>query len=176
MSKRISFGLSVSEVNDAIKQVKEYKKEINNKCRILCSRLLDAGYGEASVKIAESPLGKTIILNTSLSSDKFGCKAILFATGQKKTNDYGTIDTLMLVEFGAGIHFNPIPNPIANDFGMGVGTFPGQVHAFDDKGWYYLGDDGSWHHSYGVRATMPMYEASKAIKIELLAMARDIFA
>ena len=81
----------------------------------------------------------------------------------------------MAVEFGAGIYYNKSNSIIANKFGMGIGTFPGQTHAFDSNGWYYLGDDGEWHHSYGVKATMPMYKAGTEIRKNIDKVVREVF-
>lgn len=94
--------------------------------------------------------------------------------GQDKTNEYGTVNTLLLVEFGAGIHFNATANPKASEMGMGVGTFPDQTHAFED-GWYYLNEDNRWVYTHGTKATMPMYNAMKAIREQYVTVAKEVF-
>ena len=83
---------------------------------------------------------------------------------------------MLLIEFGAGIRYNPLPNPKAGEYGMGVGTYPGQMHAFDPAGWYYWGEDEKWHHSYGIKATMPMYNAAKIIQERVVQIAREVFS
>ena len=82
----------------------------------------------------------------------------------------------MLIEFGAGIHYNHVENPKASEFGMGVGTYPGQTHAFQEEGWYYMDESGEWHHTYGVKATMPMYNADIEILMNINRVAREIFS
>lgn len=176
MPKRISFGLSVSEVNAAIKELRDYKNDLSHKCMEFCERLCEIGANEAHSRISQSPLGKTITVSTEISPEKAGCKTILYAVGETKQADgYEPVNTLLLVEFGAGIKYNEIANPKASDFGMGVGTYPGQTHAFDSGGWYYMGIDGEWHHSYGVKATMPMYGASLEIRNKIIEIAKEVF-
>ena len=81
---------------------------------------------------------------------------------------------MLLVEFGAGIHYNANANPKAGEMGCGVGTFPGQIHAFED-GWYYWGEDKKWHYTHGTKATMPMYSASVAIREKVRECAKEVF-
>ena len=39
MAKKISFGLSVKEIQNAIKEIKEYQNSLDGKCEELCRRL-----------------------------------------------------------------------------------------------------------------------------------------
>lgn len=172
----ISFGLSKESIDKAIKELEAYNNSITVKCERLCKRLAEIGMGAAMQRISESPLGKTISISSSITPSNAGCKAIIMAVGEVKQADgYDPINTLLLVEFGAGIHFNPIPNPKANELGMGVGTFPGQIHAFDD-GWYYMDDDGLWHYTHGTKATMPMYYAGQEMRAMITKIAKEVFA
>lgn len=174
---KVTGGLSVKSIDNMIKQVEAYQSNLNRKCEVLCRRLAEAGRQTAVTAINESPLGKTITLSIRMEPKEVGCKAILMAVGQTKDSEnYGSINTLLLVEFGAGIRYNATANPKAGEFGMGVGTFPGQTHAFDPEGWYYWGDDDQWHHSYGVKATMPIYKATVSIRQQVLTIAREVFA
>lgn len=176
MSTKISFGLSPKEVDAAIKQLRQYKSDLNLKCEEFCRRLCEVGAQEAQARISQSPLGKTIKVSTEISPEKTGCKAILFAVGEtKEAEGYEPVNTLLLIEFGAGIRYNPDANPKADEYGMGVGTYPGQLHAFDPGGWYYMGEDGEWHHSYGVKATMPMYGASLEMRNRIAEIAKEVF-
>lgn len=176
MAKKITFGLSVSEIQNAIKEIKAYQNDLNRKCEELCRRLTMAGYNVALSRIGESPLGKTIVLQSNISPQKAGCRAVLFAVGEvKQSEGYEPFNTLLAVEFGAGIYHNATPNPKADDFGLGVGTFPGQIHAFEN-GWYYLGEDNEWHYTHGVKATMPMYFAGKEMREKVIEIARQVFS
>lgn len=163
-------------LQSAIKQIQQYRDDLPRKCELLCQRLAESGVQVAETAIAESPQGKTITLTTDIRPEKAGCKAILMATGKTVTSSDGrSFNLLLAVEFGAGIKYNATENPKASEFGMGVGTFPDQKNAFNPNGWYYLGDDGEWHHSYGVRATMPMYKSSMEIQRNIKEIAKEVF-
>jgi hypothetical protein len=155
-----------------------YRDGLNGKCKELVTELARKGIEVAETQIKQSPLGSTITLKTTITEEESGCKAILIATGEiHQAEGYEDFNTLLAVEFGAGIHFNQNEkNPKAEEFGLGVGTFPGQVHAFDPGGWYYWDDENQkWQHSYGVKATMPMYSASQAIIETIRETARTVF-
>lgn len=176
MGKRVIRGeLSSKGIQNIINQLQDYKQDLHRKAELLCKRLAEVGLTVAQTKIGESPLGKTISLRIDMEPSKAGCKAILIASGQTKSNDYGTVNTLLLVEFGAGVFYNPSDNPKAGEMGYGIGTFPGQIHAFED-GWYYWGEDEKWHYTHGVKATMPMYSASVAIREQVASIAKEVFS
>lgn len=176
VSKKIKMGLSLSSINQAIQEVLQYKADLNHKIRTLCQRLVEIGRVTAVEYIGESSLGGTVRVTIDISSTTTGCKAVVVAVGQTKTSaGYAPVNTLLLIEFGAGIRYNPAPNPKAGEYGMGVGTYPGQMHAFDPDGWYYWGEDEEWHHSYGIKATMPMYNAAKTIRERVVLIAREVF-
>ena len=176
MAKKISFGLNSKEVQNAIKEVKSYQKDIYRKCEKLCKKLNNIGYKVALEKISESPIGKTVVLHSEISSKKTGCKAMLISVGEVKHSEgHEPFNTLLAIEFGAGIYYNSTANPKANELGMGVGTFPGQIHAFSD-GWYYLEEDNEWHYTHGVKATMPMYFAGKEMKEKIETIAKEVFS
>lgn len=176
LSKKISFGLSIREIKQTVNAIERYKKDHNSKVKEFCQALVMFGQVKAIQSANDSPLGKTITITTDISRTATGCKAMLIGIGQTRQSEgYDPVNTLLLIEFGSGIKYNPNDNPKANEFGMGVGTFPGQIHAFQEEGWYYWGEDEQWHHSYGVKATMPMYNASKEMRAQIVKIAKDIF-
>jgi hypothetical protein len=167
-------SLSTKEINRAIKEIERYKRNLVEKCVQFCKELAEIGQTEASVHIGKSPLGNYVTVTTEINPTSTGCKAVLMAVGQEKSNDYGTVNTLLLIEFGAGIYHNSTPNPWADDAGYGVGTFPGQTHAFED-GWWYPKEDGTWAYTHGVKATMPMYNADIEMILNIEKVARRVF-
>lgn len=171
--------LSSASIERLKKELIYYRDEIlTKKCELLSERLAKIGLYVANLQISESPLGKYVSMSIDIQPEKVGCKAILIATGAVMQHEkYEDFSVLLAMEFGAGAHYNQAPNPLSSDLGYGVGTFPGQTHAFDKNGWYYW-DDGAqkWRHTYGVKATMPMYEASKSIIEEAVRAAKDVFA
>lgn len=174
--KKIKMNLfSQSSIQDTINYLQNYKNELQAKCDAFVARCASIGEELALQAINESPIGNSITFRTNTTSEDMGCKAVLFATGEvKEVEGREPFHTVLAVEFGAGIHYNKIPNPKANDFGLGVGTYPGQIHAFED-GWYYLGEDNKWHYTHGVKATMPMYKASVEIIAKYKKIAKEVF-
>lgn len=177
MAKKIlKADLSVQGIRKLQDELKKYQNELIKKCKLLATELAEIGVKVAEAKIGESPLGKYVSIQTNITEEQAGCKAILIATGEvKESEGYAPFNTLLAIEFGAGIHYNPTPNPNADKFGLGVGTFPEQIHAFED-GWYYWDDKTQeWRYTHGVKATMPMYNADMEILKNVVKTAKKIF-
>ena len=107
-----------------------------------------------------------------------GCKGILLAKGAViESDEYNPFSILLAIEFGAGIYFNPTPNPlISSEFPYGVGTFPWQIHAYEDMWWYWDENTQEWKPTHGVKATMPMYNADMEIIQNVVKYAKEVFA
>lgn len=168
--------LSKSSLEKLKKDLLDYKKELNPKCALITELLAQKGVEVANVKIGESPLGKYISIQTTITPEQAGTRAVIIATGAvKQSEGFADFNTLLAVEFGAGIYHNAVANPKAGEFGLGVGTFPGQIHAFDDGWWYWDEKAQEWRYTHGVKATMPMYSASAEIISSVVAVARSVF-
>lgn len=177
MAKKIlKADLSVQGIRKLQEDLRKYQNDLTRKCRLLAKELAEIGVNVAEARIGESPLGKYVSIQTDISEEQAGCKAVLIATGEvKKSDGYAPFNTLLAIEFGAGIHYNQTPNPNADKFGLGVGTFPGQIHAFED-GWYYWDDKAQeWRYTHGVKATMPMYHADMEIIQNVVKKTKEIF-
>lgn len=178
MAKRVfKASLSASSIRKLQKNLTAYRDSLTDKCRRLTEELAEIGANVIEAKVGESPLGKYVTLKTDITEEKAGCKAILIATGEiKESEGYPPFNTLLAIEFGAGIHFNPIPNPNADEFGLGVGTFPGQIHAYEDFWFYWDEDKQEWLPTHGVKATWPMYYASLEIQNSIVKVAKKVFS
>lgn len=177
MPKKISFGLSVSEVQAAIKEVKAYQNDLNRKCEELCRRLTAEGIQIAQTHIGSSGFGKYIHLGSEITSEKAGCKAILYMEDTTKIkSEWRTLEgvksaeisPMLMLCFGSGLKAqNPtnVPN-------VGTGTFG--EHG-NEPGWYYMDLEGNWHYSTGVSPKMPMYYAGKEMREKIVAIAKEIF-
>ena len=169
--------MSVKGLDILIRELQKYKDDLPNKCKKLVSELLQKGVEVSKARISDSPLGKYVTVTTNISSEKMGCKGILLAKGAVKEQEgYAPFSILLAIEFGSGIHYNPTPNPLSAEMGYGVGTFPGQVHAFDQNGWYFWSEENKqWIHSYGVEATMPMHNADMEIIQNVVKIAKEVY-
>ena len=175
--KKISVDLfSQKSIQDAIKQIENYRDDLPKKCQEICRRLSEEGVRVADVAINSVPIGKTITLTTDINPSKMGCQAIMKMTGaETRTEDGRVFFTALAIEFSAGVRYANTASPQASNFGMGTGTFPGAKHSWDMDAWYYLGDDGNWHHSYGVQASMPMYKASVEMRQKIDSIVKEVF-
>lgn len=179
MAKKISFGLSVREINNAIKEVKAYQSDLNRKCEELCRRLTAEGIAIAQAHIGSSGFGKYIHLGSEITPQQARCKAIFYMEDSSKiVSQWQTLEGVksaevspsLMIEFGSGLKAE---NP-ANVPGVGTGTFPGGTHG-NEPGWWYMDLNGEWHYSSGIAPKMPMYHAGKELREKVLSIARDVF-
>ena len=178
MAKKVfKADLSVKGIEALKSQLLQYKDSLSIKCEKLVSLLLQSGIEVSQSKIRESPLGRYVTVTTNISADKIGCKGILIAKGAVKEQEgYEPFSILLAIEFGAGVHFNPTPNPlISSEFPYGVGTFPGQTHAYQDTWFYWDENTQEWKPTHGVKATMPMYSADMEIIKNVVKFAKEVF-
>lgn len=178
MSKK-TFNVNLFSTSSLMKlqrELEQYRDGLQGKCEQLVTRLAEMGEQVALQHIGSSPIGSNITLKSTHTVEEMGCKAVLMATGKVvEAEGREPFYTVLAVEFGAGIYYNRgAGNPLAGQFGFGVGTYPGQIHAFED-GWYYLGTDDKWHYTHGIKATMPMYYADMEILKNYSKVLKEVF-
>lgn len=180
MAKPIEINiLSRKSIENAIKAIDNYEKELTDKCEEVCRELAEIGINTAKGNTGN--YGKYIAFTTKTEPSVSGCVAIAMVasnTGIIKsewlTKDgvkSADVSPLLMCEFGSGLRAQN-PNNIP---GVGTGTFPGQTHAEDPGGWYYMDLDGVWHHSSGVTPSMPMYNAWKEMFSNAESIVRKVF-
>ena len=175
---KIKADLSVKGIENVKKKLIQYRDvELPRKCKEFVERLLQIGVDVSKAKISESPLGKYVTITTDVSADKMGCKGILLAKGAVKEQEgYEPFSVLLAIEFGSGVHYNPTPNPlISSEFPYGVGTYPNQIHAYQDLWFYWDEKTQEWKPTHGVKATMPMYSADIEIIKNVAKVAKEVF-
>ena len=178
MPKKITMNLSVSSIQNAIKELRQYQNDLDRKCEIFCQRLAELGIQTAKENTGN--FGKYISFTYEVKDRTKGCKAVMVATNTgiihsewqtKEGVKSADVSPILMCEFGSGLKAeNPKGIP-----GVGTGTFPGQTHAEDPNGWYWMDLDGEWHHSYGVTPKMPMYHASIEMILNIQKIAREVF-
>ena len=175
---KLSFGLSVTEVNKAIQEIKAYQNDLDCKCEELCRRLAVEGIRITQSHIGSSGFGKYIHLGSEITPQQAGCKAIFYMEDTAKIkSEWRTTEGVQSAEispslmlcFGSGLKAqNPTNLPE-----VGTGTFG--EHGADPSGWWYMDLEGVWHHSTGIEPKMPMYKAGKELRERVLNIARDVF-
>ena len=180
MAKKVfKTKLSISGIEQLKKDLLDYK---NNTLPNLLKQYVEA-LAKEGISVGEQNVGGfgkyiTFSIKTEVSED--GCKALMLASETGKIistwKSYGEIKSaevspLLMAEFGSGWGAeNPMQVP-----GVGQGTFPGQTHAFDKEGWYWLDEDDNLNYSRGITAKMPMYKASIRIQEIAKKKAKEIF-
>ena len=168
---KIGFKLSVNSIEDAREQIRNYKDHLKDKTDEFLERLSEVGIEVINANVAQATGAddKNVQIETEISRD--GNKAVMTMTISGKD--------LLFIEYGAGIRFNNgNTHPWAHKHGYGIGTYPGQKHAFDPNGWYYRvppGKGGKLHHSYGTEATMPVYKAHMEMIKQAEKIAKEVF-
>lgn len=161
-------------------EIQKYQQDLSRKCETLCRRLTGEGIRVAQAHIGGSGFGKYIRLSSEITPEQAGCRAVLYMEDTSKiVSEWqtlegvkkATVSPMLMLEFGSGLKAE---NP-ANIPGVGTGTFPGQTHAENPGGWWYMDLDGVWHHSNGVSARMPMYFAGKEMRAKIVSIAREVF-
>lgn len=176
MAKRIKISLNdASSIDRAISALKQYKIELQNKAIMFVSELAQVGIETAKVNCGE--YGDRISFSRSTKLTPDGAEGKLIAVGSKiagfRGKDIVYADALLLAEFGSGWEaevLDDVPGLV-----VGQATFPGQIHASDPDGWWYLGADGEYHHTMGVVPTHPMHSAMIAMVFDFQKVARKVF-
>ena len=160
---KIRISLSEASIDEAIKKVEAYKNDLDRKAQELCKRLADMGALYAEWNFEGVLYAGDIDYNITVDRIDEHTYAIK-ASGE----------TVLLMEFGSGVKHG-YGHPQAAEFKMGPGTYPnGKGHWNDPTGWWF-GEKGNWTHTYGNAPGMPMYNAAKDLRREILDVAREVF-
>ena len=180
MAKRVfKSDLSVKGIEQLKKDLLDYK---NNTLPNLLKQYITA-LAQEGISVGKQNVGgfgKYLTFSVKTEVSKDGCKALMLASENGKIistwKSYGEIKSaevspLQMAEFGSGWGAeNPMQIP-----DVGQGTFPGQAHAFDKEGWYWIDEDDNLNYSKGITAKMPMYKASIRIQEIAIKKAKEIF-
>lgn len=164
MSKTISFGLSVREVQNAIKELRQYQSDLNRKCEILAQRLAEEGVNIAKVKIMQFPAVYTGELLNSIQSEP----GAMISNGSQWII-YTGCEWAPFVEFGTGIigSGNPHPDP-------GLANWKYDVNEHGEAGWHYY-KDGKWNWTKGMPSRPFMYETGRDLRKIVPKIAKEVF-
>lgn len=162
--KTISFGLSASEVRDAIKELEKYKDDLNYKCKKLAERLAEEGMAIARLKIAEHDAIYTGELLESIKAEYGGS-----VPDGAMWYIYTDCPWAIYTEFGTGIKGEQSPHPDTS-----LANWKYDVNNHGDSGWYYF-KDGEWHWTKGMPSRPFMYETGKELELLVAKIAKEVF-
>lgn len=179
MSKKVfKSDMSAKGIDNLIRELQKHKDDLSNKCKKLVSMLAEEGITVGKQNVGG--FGKYITFSMKTNPIKDGCKAIMLASengkiiSSWKTKDgikTADVSPLLMAEFGSGFGAE---NPMKIE-GVGQGSFPNQTHAFDKEGWYWIDLEGNLNHSYGIKAKLPMYNASLRMREIITKTAKEVF-
>lgn len=164
----INIGLSVKELDETIAKVNEYKDSLTKKALDLVDSMVRTGEEYALYY---------------LSSHIYTGETIAETYGYRKGNSGFIVSggAAVWLEFGTGVVANNVaPGTFVHPmpgvyFGInGIGTY-GKGHGSDPDGWWYYDAEGKKHHTYGIPATMYMWNTAQQLKRDYPEMARRLF-
>lgn len=175
MKKRvIKVSLNEQSIDNAIRELNDYKKWIQDKTKEFLKALADEGLQIASAKFAEAKYAGTNDVACSVE-ERGDYMVAVVAVG----------NATLFIEFGTGITY-PDNHPEAGKMGMvrgGYGYHLGRL----EKGWRYTGDPGKMGevitegkhagevHTYGNPANMCMYLTVEELKDKFEEIARRVY-
>jgi hypothetical protein len=168
-------GKKSANINKVISQLEEYRDSLSGKAKLFKERLIEAGIDTAKSNCGEYA-GYIVFEPKNLDGDisyliAFDGEKIIREWKYKGGVKTATVSPLLMAEFGSGF----LAKVLDDVPGVGQGTFPGQKHAFDAKGWWWETPDGVKHHSYSEAPTFPMHSASMAMLFEADRIAKEVF-
>lgn len=158
-----TYNLTVSDLDRLIRDVRGRERWLRERTAVLVQRLAELGAENARISFAAAPYDGVK-----------DCTVTAEPRGENVWAVKADGETVLFIEFGAGITYANPQHPEAGINGMGVGTYPGQTHAFDPNGWYIPKSAGGGH-TYGNPASMPMYNAVKYLEQNLQQIVQEVF-
>ena len=162
--RTITVRLNSGSINQAVREVKAYKKWVLDKTSELTRRLAELGAEEARVRFAGAQYDSANDASVSVEP---------IANGYQIVASGGSV---FFIEFGAGVYYNgtePYPEPrppgVAGigEYGQGKGK---------QKAWGFYDESGELVITHGTPAAMPMLHASRVMQQDVERIAREVFA
>lgn len=162
--KKIVISLSEKSIDKALKELKAYKKWIDEKTKLLIEKLAIVGAQEASIRFTTAMYDGNNDVDVEVSPTDNGWA--ITAKG----------NAVCFIEYGTGVYHNPsepYPNPRPADI-VGIGEYgkgKGKRQA-----WGYYDEAENLVITRGNPAAMPLWYATTEMEREVLRIAREVFA
>ena len=173
MSKKtIRFGLGVTDINRAIREVNKFKQDFRNKVDTYRKRIAEELAVQASLNFGNAVVDDVIHgsprrPDVAVTVSERGSISVVVAEGEDA----------VWCEFGAGVYHNgsvgSSPNPYGNDLGFTIGSY-GKGYG-KKQAWGYYDESGELVITRGTPATMPLYNAAQEVMRKSVEIAREVF-
>lgn len=163
MSKVITVPATPEGLREAAEWLKDYARQVEENAKLLLEAMLEVGERWMITDIQHIDTGQTI---STIAGYRNGNKGYLLVGG-----------AAVWIEFGTGVVRNVgnDPHPKAAELGMSPwGTF-GKGFGSRPQGWWYVGDDGEAHHTYGIMGNKFVYNTAQYLRKACPTMAEEIF-
>lgn len=170
--KAIRISLSEKDIDRAIKELEQYKREIIRKTELLRTKV-----AERIANLAQSDFNGAIV--DDLTGESGARKANVQVSIDERENVSVVIaagEDAVWVEFGAGVYHNgsagSSPHPKGSELGFTIGGYGKGMGKRQTWGFY---EDGELRLTHGTPAVMPMYNAVKAVCDEIADIAKEVW-
>ena len=171
--KVIRISLSEKDIDRAIKELEQYKREIIRKTELLRTKIAErianlaqSGFNGAVVDDLTEGSGGARKAEVQVSIDERENVSVVIAAGEDA----------VWAEFGAGVYHNgsvgSSPHPKGQELGLTIGGYGKGMGKRQVWGFY---EDGELKLTHGAPATMPMYNAMKTVCDEIASIAKEVF-
>lgn len=172
---QIEFELTEDSIDDAIKALKKYKKDLQSKCEQMRERVAEklrekaqTGFDNALlediVTVGGGGYNANVIVTTSPGNDND--VTLVIASGEDA----------VWVEFGAGVYYNgsagSSPNPYGSSLGFTIGSY-GKGNGKKETWGFYK--DGELKLTHGTPAARPMFKAVETIMRDIDEIVGEVF-
>ena len=173
MSKKvIRFGLSPKEIERAIRELKTFSQEFQNKVDTYRKRLADELAVNASLNFGNAILddvikGSSRTPDVNVQVKERGKVLVVVAKGKDA----------VWCEFGAGVYHNTSVGSSAHPYGQDLGFTIGSYGKGFGKGqaWGFNDENGELVITRGTPASMPMYNAAQEVLRKSIDIAKEVF-
>ena len=171
MAKRIVCGLNSSDIKKAIKELQDYKAELNKKAAQIVNSLTEFGAVIARAFIVEMD-----------AVDKGNLVNSIGAFYDPTTNTgfvRADCDYAVFVEFGTGVRgkVSPYPGDAINQVAYRYGDGTHYVMLADGRvGWFYPADNGTMVFTEGMPSRPFMFDTAQELRSSLVNICKGVFA
>lgn len=169
MPKRIVVPLSRAGFREAAEWVEEYASKLPKKAEEVVDSMLSKGEAYAFFTLGHIDTGETLF---SIVGHRNGNKGVLVVGGNA-----------VWIEFGTGVYAegqtdHPLLGQIQGIVPHGMYSTTGRTpsQGANPNGWWYMGDDGKVHHTYGIPSNRFFYNTAQMLRRQYPEIAKEIFA
>jgi hypothetical protein len=161
-----------NSIKNAIKELKQYKQDIENKTRLLVQHLTDEGASIARVKIVN--------MGAYYSGELFSGVSGYYSPSLNAGFVKVASDHVAFVEFGTGIVGQNSPHKNGGYLSKAAWNYASGAKIFTTKdgrvGWIYPTDDGGFRFTEGMESRPFMYETALELQREFPRIAKEVFS